>query len=481
MPSRHKTSSWQCTVAGILSVNCPSLFCSGTQTLGESGWWSLQQMTPPKLKDVLKSLSGIEHCPVVVWSLSVIRRDIFIVYFVGDRTRKNKQVDLSGLTSSTSFPVTSQSIVETVSLSRKRSSEDEESLSAKKIKEDQYILDQPSPSMSSGSADVTSILALTERQEMILLNHLSHFSATAHKEPCIARLICKLKVRQKKRELGLPIFNLDKCISQFLAGTDKYVSTEQMELPIPLKKPVDIADDNKSVSDTSLPVSTIAKARSILRRLSVQQIPLLSRSHTIKKRTSNKIDKHVISPYTSRILTPFIFKSSDFLPPKVQILKELVSKLSPDTPYKVKPVSFCYFQEQHLPSINSLISYFFWSVDLTEYLQYPDFTVVVLYEKLVIGCGFMTPDVKISEAYIPFLLVHPDFQRCGIGQIMLYHLIQSCQGKDVTLHVSVDNSAMLLYQKFGFKVEQFCMDFYDKYYPPNYHLSKHAFLMRLRR
>jgi ribosomal protein S18 acetylase RimI-like enzyme len=37
---------------------------------------------------------------------------------------------------------------------------------------------------------------------------------------------------------------------------------------------------------------------------------------------------------------------------------------------------------------------------------------------------------------------------------MLYHLVQSCQGKDVTLHVSVDNPAMLLYQSFGFKAER---------------------------
>lgn len=430
--------------------------------------------------EVIIRYCTLSSCCIIVWNFSD-KNTYLLSIFVGDRTRKNKQVDLSGSTSSTSLPVTSQSIAEMVSLSRKRLSEDEESLSAKKLKEDKYTSDQPSPSLSSGSTDVTPILPLTERQEMILLNHLSHFSSTARKEPCTARLLCKLKVREKKRELGLPIFNLDKYISQSLAGTEMYVSSDQMELPVPIKKLADVANDSKSDPDTSLPVSTIGKARSILRRLSVQQIPVLSRSHAIKKRTSNKIYKHIISPYTSRILTPFIFKSSEFLPPKVQILKELVSKLSPDTPYKVKPVSFCYFQEQHLPSINSLISYFFWSVDLTEYLQYPDFTVVVLYEKLVIGCGFMTPDVKISEAYIPFLLVHPDFQRCGIGKIMLYHLIQSCQGKDVTLHVSVDNPAMLLYQKFGFKVEQYCMDFYDKYYPPNYHLSKHAFLMRLRR
>lgn len=66
MPCRNKTSSWQCTVAGTLSLNCPAIFCSGTQTLGEAGWWSLQEMTPPKLKDVLKSLTGQWKCNLLL-------------------------------------------------------------------------------------------------------------------------------------------------------------------------------------------------------------------------------------------------------------------------------------------------------------------------------------------------------------------------------------------------------------------------------
>jgi ribosomal protein S18 acetylase RimI-like enzyme len=34
----------------------------------------------------------------------------------------------------------------------------------------------------------------------------------------------------------------------------------------------------------------------------------------------------------------------------------------------------------------------------------------------------------------------------------LTDLAQTCPGKDITLHVSVNNSAMILYQLFGFKV-----------------------------
>lgn len=63
-------------------------------------------------------------------------------------------------------------------------------------------------------------------------------------------------------------------------------------------------------------------------------------------------------------------------------------------------------------------------VDLSECLQYPDFSVVVLYKKVVVGFGFMVPDVKYNEAYISFLLVHPEWRRAGIGTFMIYHLIQ---------------------------------------------------------
>lgn len=54
-------------------------------------------------------------------------------------------------------------------------------------------------------------------------------------------------------------------------------------------------------------------------------------------------------------------------------------------------------------------------------------------------------------------------------------------GKDVTLHVSASNAAMLLYQRFGFKAEEYILDFYDKYYPADSAECRHAFFLRLRR
>ncbi|EPY82653.1 hypothetical protein CB1_000637016 [Camelus ferus] len=124
------------------------------------------------------------------------------------------------------------------------------------------------------------------------------------------------------------------------------------------------------------------------------------------------VDQSIVSPYTSRILKPYIR---------------------------------CTERRSHVECRGG--------VDLSECLQYPDFSVVVLYKKVIIAFGFMVPDVKYNEAYISFLFVHPEWRRAGIATFMIYHLIQTCMGKDVTLHVSASNPAMLLYQKFGFKTE----------------------------
>lgn len=52
--------------------------------------------------------------------------------------------------------------------------------------------------------------------------------------------------------------------------------------------------------------------------------------------------------------------------------------------------------------------------------------------------------------------------------------------RDITLHVSPNNPAMILYQKFGFKIEEFVQNFYENYIPIESQMSKHALFLRLR-
>ena len=70
---------------------------------------------------------------------------------------------------------------------------------------------------------------------------------------------------------------------------------------------------------------------------------------------------------------------------------------------------------------------------VSECLQYPDFSCVVLYRKCVIGFAFMVPDVMYNEAYISFVFTHPEWRRAGIATFMLYHLIQVRQQATVGL------------------------------------------------
>jgi len=65
---------------------------------------------------------------------------------------------------------------------------------------------------------------------------------------------------------------------------------------------------------------------------------------------------------------------------------------------------------------------------------------------------------------------------------MLYSLIQNFPEKEISLHVSTENVAVILFQKFGFRQEEYIIDFYRKYIPAEQYIHssfKNAFCMRL--
>lgn len=465
MPGRKKTQSWHSTVAGTLSVHCPTLFLSGFKLFGEHGWWSLASLAPPCRKGALgvagegklpvkRSLTTLPEPPAKRFQPEVPERS--------KRTTPLKPLLLDS---------------PTISFAR-----------------DQEMLESHNDGDLPGSSGECVGLP-SERQEAVLLEHLLRYQEAVRSSSKASRLLRKLKVRDSQRKHGITPFNLDAYVCQTLAQTVKYVIDNSKPYyeqigAVPCRdcdsRTESCARDTRGIKYDGIPSSV-----EVLSRLT--KLPVLAHSppqaftqfqHYISggKPCSNPIT----SPYTARALKPYIFRSLDIKPAKARLLEEIVQchsekRGSEIARYAQQSVDFCYFQEHHLQAVNALVSHFFWPVNLSECLQYPDFTVVVLYGKLVIGCGFMTPDVKVNEAYISFLVVHPDFRGAGIGKMMLYHLIQTCMGKDVTLHVSIDNPAMLLYQQFGFKAQQYCLDFYERYYPTVHPLSKHAYFMRLRR
>lgn len=307
-------------------------------------------------------------------------------------------------------------------------------------------------------------------------------------------------LRQIKRSKGLKLFDLDKTVSEAVSTTLRYqltcdgaVGIEDNNRPPSATEEVSQGVLQKQRISSGPSIASRGTAENVLDRFlaSPRMLPS-SRPRTCSFITrliggdSQTLYRPITSPYTSRILKPFIRRDNESRPLKLQLLQQIIAHGHRHDPeWKPPPISsidYCYVQPHHIPSVNAMCREFFWpGIDLSECLQYPDFSCVVLYKKFVIGFAFMVPDVNYNEAYISFVLVHPEWRRGGIGAYMIYHLIQTCMGKDVTLHVSVTNPAMLMYQKFGFKPEEFILDFYNRYLPQDSPQCKHAFFLRLRR
>ena len=475
----------------VLSLN---FFFTGTSIFNEHGWWSLSALIPPDPRSVF---SGGLTTKRAQPSSSSPYPSLLVDHPPAKRSR------LSFLSVESPLQNTMVASSSSSPHAQMRTALDSNGMPGEATNSSQE-LSVASSQPAQQEPESVRLVCVSERQEKVMMQHLLKLGKAVKNCPKASRLLRKLKIRARQRDYGCTPFDLDEIVSDTISHTLKYVVDEELPyheqiVPVyqdpPLLLNIDKVkhEDELSGAFNTTPTFT-SHENDVLDHLTL--IPVLSRSvpldyikfeHYLTGELSS-VPQPVTSPYTARILKPFIFRTSELIPLKAKLNSEIIQhslaiKGGMNVPYSDSPksIDFCYLQEHHMASVNSLVSRFFWPVDLTECLQYPDFTCVVLYGKLLIGCAFMTPDVKVNEAYISFFLVHPDFQRCGIGRIMLYHLIQSCCGKDVTLHVSVDNPAMLLYQKFGFKAEKFCLDFYERYYPAEHHLSKHAYYMRLRK
>ncbi|KAJ3777649.1 hypothetical protein FB446DRAFT_783989 [Lentinula raphanica] len=167
----------------------------------------------------------------------------------------------------------------------------------------------------------------------------------------------------------------------------------------------------------------------------------------------------------------------------MQDIREHYHLLHPDRDPVVEtrsPIIYTSLQSTHLPQIHDILSRSFWQgIDVSDSLEYnPEkCTVVASYNNMVVGVAIMSSP---RETYITYLAVKHGWDSSNIATTMLYHLIILNPGKDITLHVSVNNPAMLLYNRFGFKSEEFIAGFYDAYLDPESRASKNAVRLRLR-
>ncbi|KAI8969382.1 hypothetical protein BD414DRAFT_503629 [Trametes punicea] len=145
------------------------------------------------------------------------------------------------------------------------------------------------------------------------------------------------------------------------------------------------------------------------------------------------------------------------------------------------PITYRILHPSHLSQVHDLLARVFWEgIDVSDALDHvPEkCTIVALYKELVVGAAFLSSP---QETYITYLAVRAGWDNSQIATSMLYHLISHHPKKDITLHVSINNPAMLLYNRFGFKAEEFIVGFYEDYLHPDSPQSKNAFRLRLRR
>uniref|UniRef100_A0A8D0EFW8 Lysine acetyltransferase 14 n=1 Tax=Salvator merianae TaxID=96440 RepID=A0A8D0EFW8_SALMN len=259
-------------------------------------------------------------------------------------------------------------------------------------------------------------------EEKLLLRNLENCSNAVAMTPEAQRLRRKLIVRQAKRERGLPLFDLDKVVNSAFLLVNRICGTKERSVAC-------LSPGYTMYRTTSQDFRILDRYQTKLSAVKgFQQIPTKFLCRLIGSEDVSS-DHSIISPYTSRVLKPYIRRDYETKPPKLRLLSEIRAHLHKNDPSwsaePEAPIDYCYVRPNHIPSINSMCHEFFWpGIDVSECLQYPDFSVVVLYKKVIVAFGFMVPDIKYNEAYISFLFVHPEWRRSGIATFMIYHLIQ---------------------------------------------------------
>lgn len=145
------------------------------------------------------------------------------------------------------------------------------------------------------------------------------------------------------------------------------------------------------------------------------------------------------------------------------------------------PIRYVSLQLSHLQQVHELLARVFWDgINVSDLLQSsPErCSVIAMYGKTVIGAALLSSP---QETYITYLAVRAGWHNCQIATTMLYHLIMLNPHRDITLHVAANNPAMLLYNRFGFKAEEFITGFYEDYLDSQSRASMNAFRLRLRR
>lgn len=461
-----RRKNWMGTVSGTLSHFSPCLFTSGVQILHASGWWRLtfpalspgfllmlyQELTV-KQKISLKSLADLEHFTKLI-AQYIPQTETELVLSTSTNILKDAEdVDVVG--DEFKFKYLVNPLFEDDQLIDDNVENEEEQsiiiyspntiLSNKEDEQKNFYDIWGLHERKNNKKFSTNICQMRNIEEHALYEYVS---SNYKSERFIRSLRRKLKVRKLQRQNFMPYLNID----------------NKRKFPIANE----VGEKNKFRHYYNEEQLRYAESKYFQTKL------IYAPTHCLN---------YIISPYTDRMLKPFIRRDKSHSSVWLRLMQELLQKVNPlCKQFTVSSLDYCYVQSMHVPIINMLCEQYFWpGIDMTETLQYPEFSCVALYKKIIVGFAFMVPDVNFNETYISFIFTKPEWRGSGIAKFMIYHLIQTCMGKDITLHVAIDNPAIFLYQKFGFKVEKVIYNFYDAYLRSDSNQSKHAFYLRLER
>ncbi|CAO3657294.1 unnamed protein product [Mucor hiemalis] len=249
---------------------------------------------------------------------------------------------------------------------------------------------------------------LSQQDEWSLLQRLEHSSKKLSHSAC--RYKRKLAVRRLKRNLGIKLFDMDTQLVHMLRMQKhnlEPISKTTTIQPALNQQEEQTNDDKQQLLDkiTSTPYTSSFASRLF---------------GSIRQRETITREEPWLSSWNGRKLRPFIRRDYQSKPKRMLMMGQI--KACQGKPFKKgeersgvipgESIDYVYFQKEHLVQVNELLSRTFWEgVDVSESLLFPEFSIVALYKRHVIGCAFMTP-----EAYITYFAVEPGWGNASVGQ-----------------------------------------------------------------
>lgn len=175
---------------------------------------------------------------------------------------------------------------------------------------------------------------MTSYEENELFNKLKQLEEPL--PPKYQRLLAKLRIRKLKRNKNLKLFNLDRVFDEL--GSNCRPTKEFSHLDRYRSNQIILASGTNNIqSDVPFHLKIIGL---------------------------NSELKPFLSPYTNRILKPYIRRDAEstmtLKPVWLKLMNELQIKCKVEIMTEVASIDYCYVRAEHIPAINMLCMQYFW-------------------------------------------------------------------------------------------------------------------------